>query len=364
MDAGFSEGDDDPLANFKLTRFHNLSVLESGSYWPQLQPYFVKPYFKRLIYRLTSRDPATKSSKEILSTRGASGLGELDVAYIKDRLATAMLISDAGLPDYCLTSVSQGALTYLGPTSKTPASADRTIGLVYRGFPGTVVSATDYHERMAIWIPLQSLQLRLAALLEEPAQDDLAFDPLINWETGPGQGIRRLFWLLAEELASPHSFARSDIASRSFTDLLIYSLLRSHTHNYTDRLARASGSPVPRSIRRAEEFIRAHVGDPIALHDVANAAGCSVRSLQLGFRRFRDTTPATAIRRARLEAARQALLMGEKVGTITDVAYQFGFTNPGRFSGLYKATFGQTPAEDLQRHRRFRSDQIACSGLP
>jgi hypothetical protein len=133
-----------------------------------------------------------KSGNEVLSTRGASGLGELDVAYIKDRLATAMLISDAGLPDYCLTSISQGALTYLAPAFSGLASADSTIGLIYRGFPGTVLSATDHHERMSIWIPTQSLHQRLAALLGEPAPYDLAFDPLINWDTGPGQGIRRL----------------------------------------------------------------------------------------------------------------------------------------------------------------------------
>lgn len=349
-----SEDGGDLPGNFKLTRFHNLAVLESGSYWPHLQPYFVKPYFKRLYYRLTSREQTTKSSNEVLSTRGASGLGELDVAYIKDRLATAMLISDAGLPDYCLTSISQGALIYQGPTFKSPASAGSTIGLIYRGFPGTVVSATDYHERMSIWIPTQSLHQRLAALLGEPATDDLAFDPLINWETGPGQGIQRLFRLLVEELASPHSFARSHIACRSFTDLLIYSLLQSHAHNHTGRLARASGSPVPRSIRRAEEFIHAHVGEPIGLHEVATAAGCSVRSLQLGFRQFRNTTPTSAIRQVRLEAARQALLVGEGAETITDVACQFGFTNPGRFSAVYKATFGQSPADDLRRHRRLR----------
>ena len=63
-----------------------------------------------------------------------------------------------------------------------------------------------------------------------------------------------------------------------------------------------------------------------------------------------DTTPATAIRRARLEAARQILAFGESAGTVTEVAYQYGFTNPGRFAGLYKETFGVSPAEDLRRN--------------
>jgi AraC-like DNA-binding protein len=102
-------------------------------------------------------------------------------------------------------------------------------------------------------------------------------------------------------------------------------------------------------VHRAEAFIRSRAGQPLALHEVAQAAGCSVRALQLGFRRFRDTTPAAAIRQARLEAAQQALLRGEIEGTVGDVAQRYGFTNPGRFTGLYKAAFGTSPTEAMRR---------------
>jgi AraC-like DNA-binding protein len=267
-----------------------------------------------------------------------------------------MSIVDEGLPDYCLTAVHQGRLSYLGPASKLTGDSNKTTGLIYRGLPGTLLSASDDHERLAIWIPARSIEQRLAALLGEPGREDIAFDPFIDWESEPGQGIQRLIWLLTEELASPHSFVPNDIACRSFTDLLLYTVLRCQPNNYSLRLARPAGLPVPRIIHRAEEFIRSRVEEPIALHEVANAAGCSVRSLQLGFRRFRDTTPATAVRRARLEAARQILAFGESPGTVTDIAYQYGFTNPGRFAGLYKDTFGVSPADDLRRnpHHRLR----------
>jgi AraC-like DNA-binding protein len=237
------------------------------------------------------------------------------------------------------------------------SASSKTTGLIYRGLPGTLLSASDDHERLAIWIPARSIEQRLAALLGEPGREDIAFDPFIDWESGPGQGIRRLIWLLTEELASPHSFVPSDIACRSFTDLLLYTLLRCQPNNYSVRLARPAGAPVPRIIHRAEEFMRSRVAEPIALHDVADAAGCSVRSLQLGFRRFRDTTPAAAIRRARLEAARQILAFGEGAGTVTEIAYHYGFTNPGRFAGLYKETFGVSPADDLRRNPSHRPRQ-------
>jgi AraC-like DNA-binding protein len=268
-----------------------------------------------------------------------------------------MSIVDAGLPDYCLTAVSKGGLSYRGPASTLSGESSTTTGLLYRGLPGTVLSASDDHERLAIWMPARGIQQRLAALLGEPGREDIEFDPFVDWDSGPGQAIRRLIRLLTEELASPHSFVPSDIACRSFTDLLLYTLLRSQPNNYSARLARPAGSPVPGIIHRAEEFIRSRVAEPIALHEVAEAAGCSLRSLQLGFRRFRDTTPAAAIRRARLEAARQTLAFGECVGSVSDIAHHYGFTNPGRFAGLYKDTFGVSPADDLRRNPCHRPRQ-------
>jgi AraC-like DNA-binding protein len=106
---------------------------------------------------------------------------------------------------------------------------------------------------------------------------------------------------------------------------------------------------VPRIVHRAEAFIRSHADQPIALHDVASAAGCSVRTLQLGFRQFHDMTPAAAIRQARLEAVQQALAHGEADGTVTTVAHQYGLSNPGRFTHLYKARFGVSPMETMRR---------------
>jgi methylphosphotriester-DNA--protein-cysteine methyltransferase len=84
-------------------------------------------------------------------------------------------------------------------------------------------------------------------------------------------------------------------------------------HNYSEQLARTTASHVPRIVYRAEAFIRSHADQPIALHDVANAAGCTMQTLQLGFRQFRDMTPAVAIRQARFEAVQQALAAGKRM---------------------------------------------------
>ncbi len=357
MEDGGPEVSDALLGRIRLASIHDIGELESGAFWRQLQPYFIKPYFKRLTYRLTGKARRDRQRHDPLTTRGAIGLGDLDIGYVGDRCATIMTITEAGIPDYCLTVVSRGASDYLATRHAEPISANQTDGLIYRGLPGTVVRSSDNHKRLAIRIPAQSLEQRLTALLGGAVKDDLVFVPSIKWESGPDQGIRRLIWLLTQELASPHSFAVNGIARQSFEDLLLYALLQSLPHNHTDRLLRSSSPAVPRIVRRAEAFIRSRAGEPIALHEVAEAAGCSARALQLGFRRFREATPAAVIRQARLEAVQQAFARGEATGTITDIALQYGFTNPGRFTRLYQAAFGVSPAEALRSGPALRTSR-------
>ena len=344
-----------PLDRFKLAHLRDLGELESGVYWPRLQPYFLKPYFRRLTYRLTAALPEDHTRSEILSTRGACGVGELDIAYIADRCPAELVITDTGLPDYCLTIVSRGALTCFGTSTLGRFEVFPHVGLIYRGVPGTTLAATHDHERLAIWIPAASLQQRLAGLLGGPAREEIVFNPIVNLNSAPGQSVLRLVRLLTEALGNAHSFAGSDLACRSFTDLLLYSMLQALPNNYSERLARPAAAAVPGTVRRAEEYIRFHAAQPISLGDVAAAAGCSIRSLQLGIKQFRDTTPAAAILQARLEAVRQCLSNDEFVGNVTHLAYEYGFTNPGRFTKLYKAAFGVSPLDALRHHTlRFR----------
>lgn len=342
--------------SLRLTHIESLDDLETGAYWPRLQPYFLEPHYKRLTYRLATRRPREIVSNEIVSTRGAARLGDLDVAYVSDRCATVMSITETGLPDYCLTSVHSGGIEFQGGDAVRPIDASQSVGLIYRGLPGTRVAATDDHRRLAIWIRAHGLQQRLAALLGEPGREDIVFDPVIRWESDPGRSLARLISLMTEEIGSPHSFAANELASRSFTDVLLYALLNSLRHNYSNRLDRAANAPAPRSVHRAEEFMHAHAGMAIGMQEIADTAGCSVRSLQLAFRRFRDTTPIAALRQIRLEAVRQVLQSGEARGTVTDVAYRYGFTNPGRFSRMYKQTFGVYPGDVLRRNISRRLD--------
>lgn len=109
-------------------------------------------------------------------------------------------------------------------------------------------------------------------------------------------------------------------------------------------------STAPRRLRRAVEYVEANADEPPTAHDIATAAHLSVRGLQVGLRRHFDTTPTELLRAARLARAHDDLSRADPDRTtVADVAYRWGFGNPGRFARYYAERYGVLPSETLRR---------------
>lgn len=78
---------------------------------------------------------------------------------------------------------------------------------------------------------------------------------------------------------------------------------------------------------------------------LARALALSERGLQQRCRRLLGTTPLAAIRRHRLDLARELLATG---ATVQAVADHLGFANPFHFSTVYRRTFGHPPSVDVR----------------
>ena len=334
----------------RLVRIADAAVLEGGSYWPELRPHFANPDYRRLRYSLGERVPRSQNGAQF-SFRGAASVDALDLAFIADRHRAALTIAGAGLPDYCLTLTRRGGLICTGVRGAADLQVGPRTGLIYRGRPGTTLAASGSNERIAIWIPVGMLRARLSALLGEPLRRDVEFQPLFDWGASTAWALNNLVGMLIDEFAHGRGLLSLDLAGRSFADLFLYTLLRSVQHSHSDQLDRPAAVVLPGTLKRAEAFIEANVEEPLALHEVAAAAGCSVRSLQAAFHRFRDTTPLHAIRDARLHAAHAVLGTGEPGMTVSSVALRFGFTNAGRFTQQFRKAFGVSPADVLRRAR-------------
>jgi AraC-like DNA-binding protein len=105
-------------------------------------------------------------------------------------------------------------------------------------------------------------------------------------------------------------------------------------------------------VRRAEDFFRRHVGEPVSIAQLSSVAGVSERSLRNAFYDVYTTSPKRYLRLWQLHQVRRALRSPDRrEATVTDVATFHGFYELGRFAGEYKALFGEMPSQTLQRAR-------------
>jgi AraC-like DNA-binding protein len=275
--------------------------------------------------------------------------GSLRPCYNADHYGTDIAIVGDGQPQmYCLMVMLSGAMEMVEGPNGT-AAAHGTKGMILRGSAGTRFQTTDNSARLALWIDAARLERALAARLGEPPRQALAFSPGVDWNTGPAAAVGRLITHLFEELRDPHGIASDPTALETFTDLLLHTALHRLEHNHSARLDRPAGVAVPRHLRRAEAFMHDAADRPIVVADVAAAAGCSLGTLQVAFRRFRETTLLAALHDIRLQHVRKALLTACNDEPTGAIARRFGFTNPSRFIAAYGKRFGEHPNETRQR---------------
>ncbi|WP_428424371.1 AraC family transcriptional regulator [Methylibium sp.] len=134
--------------------------------------------------------------------------------------------------------------------------------------------------------------------------------------------------------------------------LLFAALLSGQQHNYREELLCPARSIAPYYVRRCEEYIVAHADEPITMQDLARYAGISSRSLQAGFRHYRNTTPMAFLKNVRLQRVHEELLSAKlqnRMETVTRVALEWGFSHLGHFTKAYADKFKELPSQTLRR---------------
>ena len=111
-------------------------------------------------------------------------------------------------------------------------------------------------------------------------------------------------------------------------------------------LAHVAGQPAVRdlpSLERAREYLHAAFRNPIAIRDVARAAGLHPAYLGQSFRRQFGETIAQYVNRLRVRAAAEQL--GKSKAPLAEIAYEQGFCDQSHFQRVFKKFSGYTPAE-------------------
>jgi AraC family transcriptional regulator, ethanolamine operon transcriptional activator len=105
-----------------------------------------------------------------------------------------------------------------------------------------------------------------------------------------------------------------------------------------------------RLVKRATDYMQAHLDQPLTLTDLCQALSTSSRSLSYGFQDIFGLSPMTYLKILRLQGVYRALKTAEPAEqTIANIAHQFGFWSLGHFSRDYRQMFGQLPSETCRR---------------
>lgn len=112
-----------------------------------------------------------------------------------------------------------------------------------------------------------------------------------------------------------------------------------------------SGFDRHRAFRRAEEYLRSHLMDPVYMVELCKAAGASERSLQYVFRERVGMSPMAYLRVLRLHRLREDLrrVDGGARGRVVRGAVRWNLGHLGRAASDYRGLFGETPSETLTR---------------
>ncbi|CAG4897242.1 AraC family transcriptional regulator [Paraburkholderia saeva] len=197
-------------------------------------------------------------------------------------------------------------------------------------------------------IDRQALEVKLAELLQDSVRQPLVFDLSMNdTHTGTTLFLSTLRYLcnLCDQFDEP---SRERIFGRDLTQWLMTMLLSQLPHSYSTALSKGAATPLPAHVRRARDYIDAHLDEPLLMDALAREAGVSTRTLQNGFNQFLNTSPGGYIRERRLEAVHRAL-QDEPERSVTDIFVAHGVHSFGHFAKAYARRFGCLPSATAKR---------------
>ena len=180
---------------------------------------------------------------------------------------------------------------------------------------------------------------------------DFDFD-IVPVQAGPGTLIE-----MAKAVRDDAADARRGLSHprvSGYLDATMMALmLASFPHRFRELYDRGAAPCAPYYVHRAEDYIRAHLREPISVEDLVAASDVRMRSLFSGFRRFRGLTPMAYVKALRLELAFDELSRADPVRSVTEVALACGFTHMSKFARDFAARFAERPSAVLgRRHVR------------
>nr|WP_311966966.1 AraC family transcriptional regulator [Bradyrhizobium archetypum] len=292
--------------------------------------------------------PEHNTSSEFFALHNAAVFGGLSVNYVA--YGGSVSIDPGCLERFFLLQIPVHGSARIETASRDVATAaGATASLLSPTIP-TRMTWKDNCAHIILLVDRSLLEQRAAALSGRPA-GAVEFEPAVDLSSPGGQALQsQVFELvgLAERVGPRRPL--SSITAANMRETLLNALLHGQRHSASDAIDRFGGriETLPPSLRRAREFLDAHAEEPLDLAQLAEAAGIGVRALQLGFRRHFGTSISEMLRDIRLAHLNIRLVAASPDDSVTEIAFELGFTHLGRMASAYRAKFGETPSATLR----------------
>jgi len=165
--------------------------------------------------------------------------------------------------------------------------------------------------------------------------------------------LRRLAGIMSdiERKTDAPSAEAADFLQRSIVEAFLLSLRSAQSTEKKSLLYTGA-----RLVSEAEDYVDAACERPVHISELCSALKVSRRSLHRAFADALGVGPVAYLRCRRLSAVRSVLSRSDPATvSIGDVAFEYGFPEPGRFAAYYRAHFGETPSETCRSWLASRS---------
>lgn len=220
---------------------------------------------------------------------------------------------------------------------------------------GLIVSNNDFQDlfidkdckKFQVVIPEKSMQLVLSDLLNTPIHDSIRFDPKMDLKV---HHLIAAWWSNIQNFmhikAQYTDFYGLQMFSEDYENFLIKTLLLSQENNYSNALRTQADQSQPLYLRNVKKFMLEHAHENISMDHLVHIAGVSKTKLHEQFQHYYGASPIAFLKKYRLQQIHKALIHPQNHAiSISQLAYDWGFTHLGRFSQEYKEEFGEKPSE-------------------
>lgn len=298
-------------------------------------------------------------------------LSNMQILSVADRRRFQLFISGVS---FCRTSLVYNHFT-IDTQIRSKSPSDLLLFTVGNGVPATFImdgetvtvspnkaAAVTLHNSVkairpggskviVVKISMAVLNSYFQKITGQYQKSSLVFPPGIDLDRSPGVNFKETLKYIMDELGN-NEFSSNIEKLHDVFDHMIMTKLFELPHNLRDQYyANRSSYDVPVIVKRAEEYMEAHLTDSIKIADLLPICKCSRSALFSAFQTKRSYSPMEFIIERRLQRARKMLQEGKSYESISSIAMESGFTHLGRFSLTYKKRFGESPRETIHKSK-------------